>query len=251
MCFLWGRAGLVSVIFPPSSSLPSYSLVMRGGGTLYSANVYVRNFSRVFVGFLVGAGAVILSVPPNYRDLAKTVVGYVNGGTCFAYKRDEKGTYLLTAHHVVKDLKGPASVEFFRNSKSLGKAQAFVIAAAPEMDLAVLFTAKQLNFCLTLSKETIHPGDRVVRVGCDMSRPPVITEGLVARSTVLSGRWVVTAPLYGGGSGGPVIDVKTGKVIGVTQSIGYDVLRNAMVPHLHICLGVDKIVPWLRSKKLL
>lgn len=217
-------------------------------------------------------------------DITNLVIGKVgnNGrvGTCFPIKKIVRKNRVvlqfLTARHNVRVRDDSVAdkprylvskpkytfkadrIELYRLDKLIyGTKIVRVLRESEKLDSAILEIdiPKKLDIKLfKLSSKAPKPGQRIWAFGCQLGIDPVLTEGLVVRLDKMDylqrkACWIVSAPTFGGASGGPVIDPVTGEVVGVTVAqITYGVgpfrLR---LTHVHIIVDASIIQAWVNS----
>lgn len=145
------------------------------------------------------------------------------GGTGFLHKSG----WIITAAHVVGDCLKNDLIIITSDGQRL---QIDSIISDKYLDLAVLNPISKLNLpSLKLSKRTeIIIGSMVTTWGFPVgynNSTPLLTVGYLAgidRSMTSTGlspfRWLVNAAFNSGNSGGPVLDIESGEVIGVVSS---------------------------------
>lgn len=135
-----------------------------------------------------------------------TMTHELGGGSGFIMDAD--GTIATAAHVVVGG--------YYRVTYSDGStAMATILSRDPVRDIALIGVTGPVRRCLALTQHDPEPGTEVLGV---VSSYPVDEDGSGYLTTTLS---ILALPGY---SGGPVMDVTTGQVIGVISS-GYETER--------------------------
>ncbi|HBM16983.1 MAG TPA: hypothetical protein DD381_11655 [Lentisphaeria bacterium] len=123
-----------------------------------------------------------------------------------------KDGYIITNEHVIKDAK---KITVTNHDKQTFSAQ--LIGVDKKQDLALLKISGTTFPALKLEESSnVRAGDKVIAIGTPMELEWTITEGIVSanRGDVIQ----TDAALNPGNSGGPLINIKTGKVVGVVKS---------------------------------
>jgi serine protease Do len=153
-------------------------------------------------------------------------------GSSFIAWSDGSGTCLVTANHVLEhETRTSVAV-----SRKTGSWQAEVVRRDPARDLALLRIDAHPHGAAPLWETGVrkppHPGDQVVLVGSPFGLSGTVTTGVVSRA---SKRAIQTdAAANPGNSGGPLVDVKTGRVLGVLVAGGGENI-NFAVPIAQVC----------------
>ncbi|MDA3130109.1 S1C family serine protease [Aliibacillus thermotolerans] len=125
---------------------------------------------------------------------------------------DENGL-LLTNHHVVDDL---AYVGVTTENGEVFEGE--LVASDEELDLALVSIEARNMPTLPLREETIPSGEHIFVIGNPLSFTKIANEGeVMADHQVVANRLGITAPIYRGNSGSPVI-TETGEVTGVVYA---------------------------------
>ena len=152
--------------------------------------------------------------------------------------------YFITAKHVVDGVT-PTKIEFYSIPEKNWEISSQVTLILG--DVKTLFAHKTIDVALVKAKSEVyipliditveHPKfmEEVVAVGCPCGEPLVVTHGRVVRPSLYKGLWLITAPVVPGNSGGPIISLRTGKVVGITSRVyvinnGYS---SSYVGHMH------------------
>ena len=154
-------------------------------------------------------------------------------GTVFpVYAEKIKGNlyinYFVTAAHVVKDAT-PKKIEFYSRPENnweishiatLALFQVYVVYIDDTIDFAVVKAESPVYVpFIKMSKNPPKFMEKVISVGCPFGEPLMITEGRTVRQSLYDGMWLTTAPAVPGNSGGPVISLRTGEVVGITSRV--------------------------------
>ena len=151
-------------------------------------------------------------------------------GTGFAFHREQNYTYLLTCAHVVEDVGGKENVRINNNNDipaevvAIGNIHGFDLAvlkvkdilSLPLLELMILSEEKKINYHINI------PGNYLYTNKIPEFKP--ITGRISQRSKVIQFQekvvvWelkIEKGKLQRGYSGAPVVDLKTGFVVGVT-----------------------------------
>lgn len=133
---------------------------------------------------------------------------------------DAKRGYVLTSKHVITQSPSEVHVVF----SNLERVPAKKIYVDPQMDVAVIqFDPKGVNFKFSEAQfqmsEGIAPGHPVVSFGHPLGYDFSASEGIISskkREQVGYGQFYQSDAVIGGGnSGGPLISLKTGRVLGL------------------------------------
>lgn len=142
-------------------------------------------------------------------------------GTGFLHKSG----YVITAAHVVKECK-----QIFILKPNNEQVEADLKNMEPDLDLALLEPKNKLgqDYLSLYTDESIQIGQQVATWGYPAGYHgvmPLLTIGYLSGvdgqqlpSGKVIGRYVVNSAFNSGNSGGPLIDVQSGKVIGVVDS---------------------------------
>jgi S1-C subfamily serine protease len=139
-------------------------------------------------------------------------------GSSFIAWSDGNGTFLITANHVVAHEDGQ-NVTVSRKSGTWG---ADIVGRDPKNDLAVLRIDAHPRGAAPLWEsgrtKAARAGDQVLLVGSPFGLGGTVTTGVVSR---VSKKAIQTdAAANPGNSGGPLVDLKTGRVLGVLVAGG-------------------------------
>ena len=159
-------------------------------------------------------------------------------------KRNLYINYFVTAAHVVKDAT-PKKIEFYSRPENNSEISHTVTLSL--FKVKVVYVDANVDFAVVKAKSSVYIPfielsrgppkfmEKVVSVGCPFGEPLMITEGKIIRQSLYDGMWLTTAPAVPGNSGGPVISLRTGKVVGITSRV-YVVnngLSSSYIGHMH------------------
>jgi S1-C subfamily serine protease len=137
-------------------------------------------------------------------------------GTAFVAWRDNEGTFLITANHVVAGWDGPVTIR-----RKKGDWGGEVLRRDPKNDLALVVVQGRPDGAPPLWQRPSRPkpkvGDRLLLVGSPYGLGGTVTTGIVSRVTRKTIQ--TDAAANPGNSGGPAVDRK-GRVVGVLVSGG-------------------------------
>lgn len=149
---------------------------------------------------------------------ANTTSG-LSQGSGFIYNNDG---YIITNAHVIKDSKS-VSVKLMDSSIYEG----IVVEKSPYIDIALIKVPSLKGTSpLHIDKNySANIGDKVITIGTPLNSKNKITKGIISdinrnfnvSSYKYNNMYQITAPIDNGSSGGPLISIKTGKVIGITS----------------------------------
>jgi len=199
----------------------------------------------------------IFRVRNNTTNGSQTAIPYKSIQNKDGYKNSYT-VYFLTANHGVRDTTSVV-LEAVEYGVVRASYPCVVLSHSDGLDIAVLMIEMYERELDSFVLDTKEPRQlaRVVAAGCALARLPLFSTGLVSHMTDVIGpgynRWVCSAPIAPGNSGGAVIDLATGKVIGI--STGVMLVRQQFVSlqvfHYHIFVPTFLIIPWLKEEKLL
>jgi len=179
-------------------------------------------------------------------------------GSGVVFKNDEKGTYILTAWHVVSS--GDEVRVGWWNGEKYDVHTGTVTYFEEPQDLAVVFVPNVHARTAALARDyTPRVFDEVWKVGAGIGHPPFPTRGVVSLPRVPEygvDYMMVTAPVVNGDSGGGVFVLRNGRyeLIGLVDSLG-DVktaipmtpyLSQLLVWHIAYIKPMSRVVPFLR-----
>ena len=159
-------------------------------------------------------------------------------------RKEQYIVYCLTAAHVVEGVI-PERAEFYSvpekhweisNLPTLVLTSIKVLYMDRELDVALLkVVSPKFMPVLDISDRLPKFREKILAAGCPFGEPLVVTEGTAQRKSAIPDRWVATAQVLPGNSGGPVISSQTGKVLGITT--GVFALNNGFsmsyIPYMH------------------
>lgn len=152
-------------------------------------------------------------------------------GTGFAAWREDGATYLVTAYHVVEDIRGA----FVTVSRKGGSWTGEIAGTDPKHDLAVVrISGRPANaepLWQVPRTKPLRTGHELLLVGSPFGLEGTVTTGVVSRVTKA---YIQTdAAANPGNSGGPALD-KSGHIVGVLVSGGGENI-NFAIPIRHVC----------------
>ena len=186
-----------------------------------------------------------------------------HSGTCYPITTFEskKGfiVFFLTANHVVRGNKN--TIFLYKHPERYINQYATIILK----DVVVIDTSVALDSALLMVKSDVYIRpmkmspyapkflQRVLSVGCPVGHPPFVSEGIVSRTSNTSQegpRWCLSAPIAPGNSGGPVVDAKTGNVVGTAVSIwafSSNWGTDELLYHFNNMVPMCNIKPWAEA----
>jgi len=218
-----------------------------GGAPSYNLGV---NADPHLTSIVVGKVEVLFERTYNgntYRDSSL--------GSCFPIKYYKKNLEkngrlrLITALHLIQEKNiVKINVTLWNMDKVLLQTnKGKIINVDKKLDVALLeVPCKAPVPCMRLSNEEPVFGAKVIAAGCTAGQKPIYTEGFVCHEPSfkeLKMSRVVSAPIFGGSSGGPVTYKGTNTVMGMTRAI-----LTAMgqpVTHVHFVTTAKAIKEWL------
>jgi len=213
-------------------------------------------------------------VADTHLDPAKFTLGRLvtqdASGTCFPIQKIKTKTglklRLLTARHVVRDYVerkegvelAPLTVQLFQLEKLIYTTKDVkILKDSKDLDSVLLEITLKGDLDVQpfkLSTTAPKAGQEVWSFGCQAGMIPSFTQGLVCRRTgtdftARKEAWVTSANVFGGASGGPIVDKKTGTVLGVTSALMQSAQGFVMIPitHVHIFIDASEIRKWLNK----
>jgi S1-C subfamily serine protease len=200
----------------------------------------------------VGSGVIVYSEPQP------------DAGAASAGPSGDHVTLLLTAHHVVLEVLGPASygkvledVHVLDEKRpTTGESfRARLILFDPKRDIALLQLESTERFPnvvdLTPSAELreVDVFSRAYAVGCPLGNHPLPTLGEVSSKLKPVGDqifWMLNAPTFFGNSGGGVYLERNSKLIGISSMIyTYGKTNPTVVPHMGLFVPLESVYEWL------
>jgi hypothetical protein len=143
-------------------------------------------------------------------------------GSCFAV---EEGKFVTCAHAISKKLEDPNDISIFI-VEGENRHRAYPIDVDYDMDIAVVQCDTIRHFPLQVkSIEEVSVGSGIVCVGSpfgydnNVSRGMVSSKGRVVEGDGRISYFFIDLAVYPGNSGGPVVDLSDGRVIGVAAVI--------------------------------
>ena len=176
-----------------------------------------------------------------------------------------KGTYILTAYHVIRNINSENPRE--KNHRYTittfgldGKRREHVsvlVGYKKSLDVALLKLVGNeiIDEVAGLSDlkdlEDIKIWTNVFAIGCPLGNDPIPTGGFVASQNSKLGKvnyWMINAPTYFGNSGGGVYSAKTLKLIGVFSKIyTHGKIRPVVISHMGLIVPLAPIYKWFRK----
>ncbi|MDE5412750.1 S1C family serine protease [Alkalihalobacterium chitinilyticum] len=144
-----------------------------------------------------------------YKEAVVTIQGNSSRGTGFAVSPDGM---IITNHHVV-DGKGQLVVSFPNGDLYEGT----VINSNEDLDLAFVSVPANDVPHLTLDENSGSIGDPIYVIGNPLMHSQIVTDGEIVENEDRLHVLKISAPIYSGNSGSPVIN-EDGKVIGVVYA---------------------------------
>jgi S1-C subfamily serine protease len=214
---------------------------------------------------------------PSYQEKTNVALDLTLGritlgdraGTCYPIQKIHTKTgvklRLLTARHVVRDgdsVGGQAlradRLELFKLEKKVfDTTDVKILRDSVDLDAALIEVTLKKDFdvqLLRLSRTPPKPGQEVWSFGCQAGLIPTFTQGFVCRRSgvdfdIRKESWITSANIFGGASGGPIIDPKTGLVVGTTSALYMAKVGYYAIPitHVHIFIDASAIHAWLNS----
>lgn len=188
----------------------------------------------------------------------------VTTGSCFAVSINlipEKNCYSLTcitAKHIVRYKGAKVSLVASRlhgsvitNEDTLTY-EVYTIDSHPTQDIAVLkaYTPNVLPVC-SINLNKIYTGQKVLCMGYPLSLGLVISEGSIGHYNRSYG-YQISAPATLGNSGGPIIDLETMDVIGLTSYVAHMSDPSSggryLVYHIQYFLPFSVVDLWLKER---
>lgn len=149
----------------------------------------------------------------EYKQSVVTVRTENGKGTGFSISKDG---YILTNNHVIED-----GLRTWVNVPEQGQFSAEIVAAYPEIDLALLkIDGKNIPYLTLGDDRHVQPGDHIYFIGNPLAFTGIANEGEVlgyTESSLEGDVLMLKAPIYHGNSGSPVI-TESGKVVGVVYA---------------------------------
>ncbi|EKN70781.1 serine protease [Schinkia azotoformans] len=156
----------------------------------------------------------------EYKEAVVTIQDQYTKGTGFNIS--ETGL-IVTNKHVVEDMH-PITVIFPNGEWKT----ADIISVETDIDLAFLkIKGEQLPYMSLSEPDAWQVQDHIYVIGNPLFHNQIVNEGNILQGSEKNGVIRLSAPIYKGNSGSPVISSETGKVIGVvyaksmTEDVGY------------------------------
>ena len=163
----------------------------------------------------------------EYKNAVVTIQNQYSKGTGFNIS---KNGLIITNYHVVNNM-NPITVTFPKGELL----NASIIVSDPDLDLAILqVKGEDLPF-LTLSKpDEWRKQDHIYVIGNPLFHNQIVNEGKILDGSDQNGVLMLSAPIYKGNSGSPVISSK-GEVIGV-------VFAKSMEDPIGYAIPIEKVL---------
>ncbi len=181
----------------------------------------------------------------NYDDLRESNVlivnmtaGYMGSGTCVKIKND---FYVLSCAHLVKE----ETDDLVAKLDDGRMVELVKVKIDKEVDLS-LWKFKPYPGIAYVEIANYIPkiGTDILVVGNPSGLIDVITEGIISK--YMEAGYLMTALIFGGNSGGAVIDTRTGKLIGVATA-GYSMVNDSMYVIYSWAVGINTIKEFVRE----
>jgi S1-C subfamily serine protease len=220
-------------------------VILRSGSRSACGRVGPAAFPRVVVAFAlllaIGTGgqasAQSADFASKYRAIKPSVVyvfsrwrSQAASGTGFVLRSDERHSEIITANHVISEPAGPAtSVTIYFDSDLKHPYPATVLRRDVKRDIALLSVDAPKKVPLPLANITdVQEGMQIAVIGYPRSTEEfkdkfgddlrlVVNSGIVGAIRVNGEIVQIDAPVDHGDSGGPVVDVRTGHVVGIVH----------------------------------
>jgi S1-C subfamily serine protease len=151
-----------------------------------------------------------------------------------------KTGYIITNEHVVKD---STKVRIQRHNKA--SLTAYVVEVNKEKDLALLKADGSDFPCLEIEDtNNLQAGDDVIAIGTPKGLSWTVTKGIISAVRDEKGTGIIQTDvaLNPGNSGGPLISVKTGKVVGVNKEIVRQSKEGLVLEGLNFAVAPSEIL---------
>lgn len=142
----------------------------------------------------------------QYKQAVVTIQGERNKGTGFAISEDG---LIVTNHHVIEG-QNKITVAFPKGERF----DAEVITFDAEIDIAILKVDTEDKFHFELHPIVGNVNDDIIVIGNPLSFTQIANEGQIVST---DDRMLISAPIYRGNSGSPVIN-SNGQVVGVVYA---------------------------------
>lgn len=192
----------------------------------------------------------------------------VGSGVLLRSQALERGgwqTHVLTAWHVIRDLKPDEEtgrttvpVTVYSRDGSIEPLNAQLVKRDAELDVALLVveTRDSLPHGARLaSRETLRQMqvfEPVWAVGCPLGNDPIPTGGTLSDTHHhVDGMryWMISAPTYIGNSGGGVFHGRTRELVGIfTKIYTHGSVRPTVVPHMGLATPLETVYDWLEHE---
>lgn len=142
---------------------------------------------------------------------------------------------LVTNYHVVENDASP-SIQFNDGTVLIGK----VVEVNKQKDLALVKVPVNTSFLTLETLENTNVGDEVIAIGTPLNYDYSISKGIISAIRVAKGITVLQTDcaINSGNSGGPLISLDSGKVVGV-NSFG---IQKNIAEGLNFAITADEII---------
>lgn len=143
------------------------------------------------------------------KQAVVTIQGSGSKGTGFVITSDG---YILTNHHVVENM-FPIMVSFPNGDRFSGE----IVEQNEQFDLALLKVSGSNLPYITLSKQNGQVDERIIVIGNPLLHTQIVNDGYILEQSSGYDVLKISAPIYPGNSGSPVI-TEDGEVVGVVYA---------------------------------
>jgi hypothetical protein len=138
-------------------------------------------------------------------------------GTGWAFKYDGKYTYIITAAHVIPEEDHELTVDFWPGYGGWMSSPGHVVNVTRgrfDGDIAVIMVNAKIEI-VELGDDDYMTGDEILMAGIQHIKPPaMVAIGYISDVTPFN-KIIVSGWSYRGHSGGPIMNKRTGKIIGM------------------------------------
>lgn len=193
--------------------------------------------------------------------LASVVIGSRDGkkfgSGVIVYNKAGHSISVLTAAHIVKELKKHGNGIYFVSSFEEKIYEAYVYRSNKLLDLAILHTKEKAvedGPYISLAKVPPSIGDNVWVISSILGESHIVTNGIISDFNLYDGVMLyrTTAEILYGSSGGGMFNER-GKLVGVARMVRYTTLGMFSVqlaPAGFFFVGLDSITKFLSQKKV-